>query len=218
MSSARSRYAADLIRFDQRLRRDPGLSESDAVLAGVDEAGRGAWAGPVVAAAVCLPAAVPPELYGVRDSKLLPPEKREFLFEAILQKALSLGVGFASHEEVDRLNVLQATFLAMTRALERLSIDIHLAAVDGKSLIPNLRMTQKAVVDGDAKSLSIAAASIVAKVTRDRWMREISTRHPLYGFELHKGYGTELHRRRLGIYGPCEIHRKSYAPVRELSP
>lgn len=206
-----------LLEFDRALRRGLGVPEYAAALAGVDEAGRGAWAGPVVAAAVCLPNPAPPELHQVRDSKLLPPKKREFLFEAILRNALSCGVGFASHEEVDRLNVLQATFKAMARALEQISIPVHLAAVDGRSLIPDLRMPQKAVVDGDAKSLSIAAASILAKVTRDRWMREISSRHPFYGFELHKGYGTELHQQRLSLHGPCEIHRKSYAPIRELS-
>lgn len=183
-------------------------------VAGIDEAGRGPWAGPVVAAAVILDMDRPlPE--GIDDSKKLTESRREKLFEAVTGCAVSYGVGVASAEEIDRINIRQATHLAMSRALEALSLSGPppvAALVDGNDP-PAFAVPTRAIVDGDALSLSIAAASILAKVTRDRMMTALDALHPGYGFARHKGYGTAQHAEALLRLGPCPIHRTSFAPV-----
>lgn len=179
---------------------------------GIDEAGRGPWAGPVVAAAVILdPGRIPP---GLNDSKKLSEEKRELLFPAIVAAA-QVGVGIASAEEIDTLNILRATFLAMERAARELPLVPQLALVDGNKA-PPLSMKVTTIIGGDGKCLSIAAASIIAKVTRDRMMRNYDDAHPGYGFARHKGYGTAAHTEALKRLGPCPVHRKSFAPVRAV--
>jgi ribonuclease HII len=186
-------------------------------VAGVDEAGRGAWAGPVVAGAVLLPrlSEIPASLRGIHDSKLLTPALREKLFDIIIEAALSYAVGLAPAEAIDRMGILPATRAAMYAALEALSPAPQAALIDAVRL-PALRYPQQAIIKGDQKSLSIAAASIVAKVSRDRWMRECEAQYPGYGFSRHKGYGTLQHRAALDACGPCAIHRRSFAPLRQL--
>lgn len=177
------------------------------VVCGVDEAGRGPLAGPVYAAAVIMP---PDTLIeGVNDSKKLSERKREALFDIIRETALSYCVASASVEEIDRLNILGATYLAMQRAVEGLSPQPQLALVDGNRL-PSLPMAAQAIVKGDALSMSIAAASILAKVSRDRLMRKLSEQYPQYQLEKHKGYGTKLHVEMIREFGPSEIHRKTF--------
>jgi ribonuclease HII len=180
---------------------------------GVDEAGRGPWAGPVVAASVVFhnEAAIPA---GINDSKALSKAKREALADAILQHAAT-GIGIASVEEIDALNILQASMLAMQRAIAALPTPAAFALIDGNK-VPMLTIPARAIVQGDAISISIAAASIVAKVTRDRMMAELAQHYPHYGFEKHAGYGTKLHRDALATYGPCPAHRMSFAPLRKL--
>lgn len=183
-------------------------------VAGIDEAGRGPWAGPVVAAAVILdPATLPP---GVHDSKQIKAHKREALFEAIQSCALATGVGIAGVEEIDTLNILEATKLAMCRATEALAIAPQFALVDGNQLPRNLPCPAKAIIDGDALSLSIAAASIIAKVTRDRIMHTLAQQHPHYGWDRNAGYGTKQHQEALARYGVTAHHRRSFAPIRRL--
>ncbi|MDP6779766.1 MAG: ribonuclease HII [Candidatus Latescibacteria bacterium] len=184
------------------------------LIAGVDEAGRGPLAGPVVAAAVVLPEG--PDLPGVNDSKALSSDRREALFESIQERAEACAVGQASVEEIDQLNILQATLLAMRRALQRLGLRPDRVLVDGTHL-PESPYAELAVVDGDATSLSIAAASILAKVTRDRQMIEYDAQYPEYGFARHKGYGSSEHIAALREHGPCPIHRRSFATVSELA-
>jgi ribonuclease HII len=184
----------------------PGL------VAGVDEAGRGPLAGPVVAAAVMLDDLQP--IRGLRDSKTLGPATRERLDAEIRAKALCVCVAEASVEEIDRLNILQATLLAMQRAVEGLRLIPTRVLVDGNRL-PLLRMPAEAIVKGDAKVAAIAAASIVAKVHRDELLVRLHERHPLYGFADHKGYPTPDHLSALRMHGACEAHRRSFAPVRE---
>jgi ribonuclease HII len=179
---------------------------------GMDEAGRGPWAGPVVAAAVILdPDSIPA---GLNDSKKLSEAKREMLFPLITATA-QVGIGEASAAEIDALNILGATHLAMQRALHGLAVRPDLALIDGNRA-PPLSIPCQTLVRGDGKSLSIAAASIVAKVTRDRIMRQQDARHPGYGFSSHKGYGTATHASALALLGPCPEHRRSFAPVRAL--
>ncbi|OBS32007.1 ribonuclease HII [Tepidimonas fonticaldi] len=182
------------------------------LVAGVDEAGRGPLAGPVVAAAVILDDQDP--IDGVADSKTLSAARREALYDAIRARALCLGVGAASVEEIDRLNILQATLLAMQRAVAGLRLRPSLVLVDGNRL-PVLEMRTEAVVRGDATVAAIAAASIVAKVTRDRLMDEAHAAHPAFGFDRHRGYGTAQHLRALRQHGPTPWHRRSFAPVAE---
>ena len=179
-------------------------------VAGVDEAGRGPLAGPVVAAAVI----VTPEhrVRGVRDSKLLPPERRNELFEIIHQRALGVAVAIVDHVTIDRVNILQATRLAMLDALARLPVPPDFVITDFVAL-PDVPCPQKNLVDGDARCASVAAASIVAKVTRDRIMLEIDKQFPEYGFARHKGYATPDHLAALDRYGPCPVHRRSFAGV-----
>ncbi len=183
-------------------------------VAGIDEAGRGPWAGPVVAAAVILDMTQPlPD--GINDSKKLTESQRERLFEAVTGCAVSYGVGVASPEEIDRINIRQATHLAMNRALEALTLSGPppvAALVDGNDA-PAFPVPTRAIVDGDALSLSIAAASILAKVTRDRMMVALDAAHPGYGFARHKGYGTAQHAEALLRLGPCPIHRMTFGPV-----
>jgi ribonuclease HII len=184
-------------------------------VAGADEVGRGAWAGPVVAAAVILPAdadSVAPLLGAVDDSKKLAPRTRERLLELIRAHASAIGVGCASVEEIDAVGIAQANRLALVRAIELLGVQPDFVLVDFLTL-PQLHLPQRGVPHGDALSLTIAAASIVAKVTRDRWMTEQDDSHPGYGFARHKGYGTAMHRAALGRLGPCALHRRSFAPV-----
>lgn len=182
-------------------------------VAGIDEAGRGPWAGPVVAAAVVLdPRALPA---GIGDSKALTAERRDELFDAIMASALGVGVGIASVEQIDRMNILRATFWAMERAVDDLPSTPRLALVDGK-LLPKLPCAARAIIGGDATSVSIGAASIIAKVTRDRIMTELARSHPGYGFERHKGYGTPEHQAALAALGVCVHHRRSFRPVKTI--
>ncbi|MBN2035515.1 MAG: ribonuclease HII [Chitinispirillaceae bacterium] len=176
---------------------------------GIDEAGRGPLAGPVVAAAVVLD--LEKEIPGINDSKKIPPGKREALYERILAEARFCATGEASVEEIERVNILQATFLAMRRALDQCALRGALALVDGNRPIPSVDPgRQECVVRGDARSASIAAASIVAKVTRDRIMRRFHERYPMYDFLSNKGYGTAAHRQRIVAHGLCDIHRRSF--------
>lgn len=179
------------------------------LVAGVDEVGRGPLAGPVVAAAVILP----PDFFlpGLNDSKKLAPEKREWLYERIRSQAVAYGVGLADPEFIDRHNILQATFWAMTQAVRQLAVRPDLILVDGGFTIRQLPFPQRAVVKGDALSASIAAASILAKVTRDRLMVEYDRLFPQYGFAENKGYGTAAHLAALSRYGPCPLHRRSFS-------
>ena len=174
---------------------------------GVDEAGRGPLAGPVCAAAVILPEGTAIE--GLNDSKKLTEKRRELLFDEICEKALTFGVAFATVEEIEQLNILKAAFLAMNRAIGELDPQPALALIDGNRT-GGIAVPARAVVKGDAKCGSIAAASILAKVTRDRYMREMAEKYPQYGFEKHKGYGTKAHYAALREFGPCEIHRPSF--------
>ncbi|TSE32306.1 Ribonuclease HII [Tepidimonas thermarum] len=182
----------------------------EGLIAGVDEAGRGPLAGPVVAAAVILDDQDPIE--GVTDSKALSAARRERLYDAIRARALCVGVGVASVEEIDRLNILQATLLAMQRAVAGLRLRPSLVLVDGNRL-PVLDVRAEAVVRGDATVAAIAAASILAKVTRDRLMDEAHAAYPAYGFDRHRGYGTAQHVQALRTHGPTPWHRRSFAPV-----
>jgi ribonuclease HII len=182
----------------------PGL------MAGVDEAGRGPLAGPVVAAAVILDERSP--IRGLADSKQLTALRRARLFDEIRAKALCCSVAQASVEEIDALNILQATMLAMRRAVQGLRLKPLKVLVDGNRL-PPLDVLAEAIVQGDAKVKAISAASILAKVTRDRLLEELHTQHPLYGFDRHKGYSTVQHLDALRQHGPLPIHRRSFAPV-----
>lgn len=202
---------------------DPSLMEEAALIeggfccvAGIDEVGRGAWAGPLVAAAVILPESGSIQadaLLGVRDSKLLTPEQRESAFETIVRVARAAAVGWVPSDEVDLLGLTAANELAMSRAVRALEIPPDFLLVDAFKL-PSLDQPQRAIIRGDRHSLSIAAASIVAKVYRDRWCEALGGCHPGYGFELHRGYGVALHQRAISERGPSPIHRMSYAPLR----
>ena len=177
------------------------------LLCGVDEAGRGPLAGPVCAAAVILPRGL--VIADLNDSKKLTEKKREALFHVICEKALSFGIAFASVEEIEEFNILNATFLAMNRALAQLDPRPELALIDGNRNT-GIQMPSRCVVKGDARCADIAAASILAKVTRDRYMLEMAEQYPEYHFEQHKGYGTRLHYEALRKYGPSPIHRMSF--------
>ena len=182
------------------------------LVAGVDEAGRGPLAGPVVVAAVILDPLQ--TIDGLDDSKRLDERRREALFPLIRQRALAWSVIEIPAAEIDRINILQATLLGMRQAVEQLSVSPGLVLIDGNRL-PPLPCAARAIVGGDGLEPAISAASILAKVTRDRIMREWHHRYPQYGFDRHKGYGTPEHLRSLSRFGPCEIHRRSFAPVRE---
>ena len=187
------------------------MTRLSGLVCGIDEAGRGPWAGPVVAAAVVLdPQAIPP---GLDDSKKLTEAQRDALFDPIIRTA-RVGIGIAEVERIDRDNILQATLWAMTEAVAQID-GIALALVDGNRA-PKLSCTVETVIGGDARSLSIAAASIVAKVTRDRIMVGHDQTYPVYGFARHKGYGTPQHQQALKQHGPTPLHRKSFAPIAAL--
>jgi ribonuclease HII len=189
------------------------------LIAGVDEAGRGPLAGPVVAAAVVIGPDFKiddADLELVADSKKLTPARREKLFGIIKTKALAVEIGLADNETIDRINILQASFLAMRRAIFKLTVEPDYVLTDGKFRIPKLNKPQTAIISGDAKVWTIAAASIIAKVSRDWLMRELDKKYPEYLFAKHKGYGTKLHLEMIETYGPCSIHRRSFAPIKNL--
>ena len=192
---------------------EPGrLSAAEILVAGVDEAGRGPLAGPVVAAAVILDPLQP--VAGLDDSKRLSAARREALYEQIRRQALAWSIVQIAPAQIDELNILRATLLGMRQAVAGLSPAPRLVLVDGNRA-PDLACETRTIVGGDALEPAISAASILAKVERDRLMIEYHRRHPCYGFDCHKGYPTPDHLRRLAEFGPCEIHRKSFAPVRE---
>ncbi len=191
-----------------------GLNGYSAIT-GIDEAGRGPLAGPVTAAAVILPVGL--MLTGVDDSKKLTPEKREALYSLIMNHAISVGVASVPPAEIDRINILQATRLAMLTAVEQLSPTPDLLLIDGISTIES-PLPQRTIKKGDSLSLSIAAASIIAKVTRDRYMIEMDSVYPGYGFSRHKGYGSTVHLEAIKRLGPCPIHRLTFAGVKEWLP
>ena len=182
-------------------------SDEIQMICGVDEAGRGPLAGPVYAAAVILPRDLVIE--GLNDSKKLTEKKREELFDVITARALAYGIGSASEREIDEINILQATFLAMRRAIEAMPVRPDLALIDGNR-DSDFGVRSETVIRGDSLSANIAAASILAKVTRDRVMERFAEEYPVYGFEVHKGYGTKRHYEALRAYGPCPIHRQSF--------
>lgn len=183
---------------------------------GVDEAGRGPLAGPVVSTAVI----IKEKIDGVKDSKCLSASRREALFNLIVNKAIAFGIGVASPKEIDNFNILRATLLSMKRAIESLNLNYFYrngefikearVFVDGNKIIPEVKFHQKAVIGGDRKIYEISAASIIAKVTRDRMMKSFSKKYPVYAFERHKGYATPLHREMIKKYGISEIHRRSF--------
>ena len=195
------------------------ISQGIRFVAGLDEAGRGAWAGPVVAAAVILPLSEPDlqqTLSGLRDSKMLTSNRRLLLYEIIQDIAMQIAVGSTSAVEVDRLNVVGATRLAMERALNCLRVTPEHLLVDHIKL-PGVKIPQSCFPKADNISLSVAAASVIAKVTRDRWMVDLHKKHPAYAFDQHKGYGTSMHKAALAQYGPCSQHRFTFEPVVQMS-
>ncbi len=208
------KYEKKLAAFRKELERLDGMMLYERkyadyeIIAGVDEAGRGPLAGPVVASAVILPKNRP--ILYVNDSKKLSEKKREELYDVIMSEAVSVGVGSVHEGVIDEINILQASFLAMKEALSKLSPAPNCVLVDGNHPIPDFAVRQVPIVSGDAKSASIAAASIIAKVTRDRLMREYDKLYPEYGFAEHKGYGSAKHIEALKQYGPCPIHRKTF--------
>lgn len=200
--------APDLLRYETGL-----LLAGYQTISGTDEAGRGPLAGPVVAAAVILHPGQ--ELYGVTDSKKLTERQREKLYQMIMTEARGVGIGICDHEEIDRLNILRASLEAMRRAVVALPVPADFVLIDGTFTLP-MDLPQQAIVKGDSLSLSIAAASIIAKVTRDRLMVTFDTRYPDYGFARHKGYPSASHRAAIAAFGPCPIHRKSFRGVQEF--
>ncbi len=202
-----------LLEFD----RNQALDLAATLLIGIDEAGRGPLAGPVVACACYIPSELAPDFADVNDSKKLTAPKREELFRRLTHSDILYGVGFATAAEIDKLNILQATFLAMRRAAQKFTrIPNSVALIDGPHPVLDLEMRQRAIVDGDAKSFVIAAASIIAKVTRDHYMAELDKLYPGYNFAAHKGYGTPKHLQALKALGPCKEHRTTFAPVRNI--
>lgn len=183
------------------------LNSGFEVICGIDEAGRGPLAGPVYAAAVILPKGHIVE--GVNDSKKISEKKRDLLFDKIIDECVCYSIGTASEQEIDEINILQATFLAMRRAVAGLEIKPDIALIDGNKK-PSLDIVEQTIVKGDSKSANIAAASIIAKVSRDRYMLEMAEKYPKYQFEKHKGYGTKLHYEMLEKYGISPIHRKTF--------
>lgn len=176
-------------------------------ICGVDEAGRGPLAGPVCAAAVILPPEL--EIPGLNDSKKLTDKKRRALYDIIVSEAVCYGIAMASEQEIDEINILQATFNAMERAIEQLSVKPQMALIDGNRERP-FPVPVQTVIKGDSLSANIAAASILAKVTRDRYMEEMAEKYPQYGFDIHKGYGTKAHYAALTEHGTCPIHRRTF--------
>ncbi len=201
-------YTADMLAFEKQAR-----SSGYKMVAGVDEAGRGPLAGPVVSAAVVLPENF--DVPGINDSKKLSEKKREALFPVIQTQAVAFGIGIADHEEIDRINILQASLLSMKRAVENLHRTPDYLLIDGKFTI-DTTIDQRSVIKGDALSLSIAAASILAKVTRDRIMADLDVKYPQYGLKRHKGYPTKAHKEAILAHGPCPVHRKSFKGVKDI--
>lgn len=197
----------DLWAFEKEL-----MAEGYTGIAGVDEAGRGPLAGPVVAAAAVLPPSFPSA--GVDDSKKLTHRQRERLFDLIYDQAVSVGVGIVAVEDIDRINIFQAARLAMVKAVAALQPQPQYLLIDGKFGI-DADLPQQAIVKGDSRSVSVAAASIIAKVTRDRIMQAYHDRFPQFGFDRHKGYPTKAHKAAIAEYGPCEIHRRTFKGVKE---
>ena len=183
------------------------FAEGVKVICGVDEAGRGPLAGPVCAAAVILPANL--EIPGLTDSKKLTDKKRRELFPVIKEQAVAFGIGFATEQEIDEINILQATFLAMERAISQLKVKADFALIDGNRE-KDFGLPVMTVVKGDSRSANIAAASILAKVSRDTYMEQMAQTYPQYGFEIHKGYGTKAHYEALRTYGHCPLHRLTF--------
>ena len=186
---------------------DGCFAEGYSIVCGVDEAGRGPLAGPVCAAAVVLPPHI--EIPGLNDSKKLTDKRRRELYPVIKEQAVAYGIAFATHEEIDEINILQATYLAMERALAELAVKPDIALIDGNRA-KDFGLPVKTVVHGDSLSASIAAASVLAKVTRDDLMLKMAEEYPQYGFEIHKGYGTKAHYEALSAHGPSPIHRMSF--------
>lgn len=186
---------------------DSYFAQGITTICGVDEAGRGPLAGPVCAAAVILPPHL--DIPGLNDSKKLTDKRRRELVPIIKEQAIAYGIAFATHEEIDKINILQATFLAMQRALDQLGLKPDLALIDGNRE-KDFGIPVKTVVKGDSLSANIAAASILAKVTRDDWMEEMAEKYPEYGFEIHKGYGTKAHYAALTEHGATDIHRMTF--------
>ncbi len=205
-----------LLEFDKQ----QAISQETNFLIGIDEAGRGPLAGPVVACACFIPPSMVQHFDEVNDSKKLTEAKREKLFHILTtQSAVMYGIGFATAAEIDQLNILQATFLAMRRAAQKfLKMPDSCALIDGPYAVAGLPLKQKPIIDGDAKSLAIASASIIAKVTRDHYMTVLDKLYPGYGFAGHKGYGTAKHLQALRELGPCPQHRRTFGPVRKLLP
>lgn len=202
------------LQFEEQVQGETAVQH----IAGLDEAGRGALAGPVVAGAVILPLNVPSALVHlseVNDSKQLSAKKREKLYQLITQHVLAWGVGMVSASQIDQIGILPATRQAMATAVAQLSIIPNYLLIDGRVKLKQLNIPQQSIVRGDSQSLSIACASILAKVTRDRWMVDIAPQYPYYQFEQHKGYGTAKHMTALETFGACPIHRYSFAPIRQ---
>ncbi|NWH04199.1 ribonuclease HII [Desulfobacter latus] len=183
------------------------------MIAGIDEAGRGPLAGPVVSAAVVLPDKF--DVPGINDSKKLSEKKREALFPVIQKHAVAFGIGLADHEEIDQINILQASLLSMKRAVEDLKLTPDYLLIDGRFTIDST-IEQRSIIKGDTLSLSIAAASILAKVTRDRIMADLDLQYPEYGFKRHKGYPTKAHKEAILTHGPCPIHRRNFKGVKDI--
>lgn len=213
MRSSKSSKAEKEILHKRPVKQAALVWDVAGLIAGVDEAGRGPLAGPVVAAAVILDELQP--IKGLADSKVLSARRREQLFDEIRAKALCCCIALASVEEIERLNILQATLLAMRRAVEGLRLKPTLVLVDGNRL-PMLTVRAEAIVKGDALVAAISAASILAKVHRDRWCADIDVQYPQYGFAKHKGYGTAQHLAALTKHGACPQHRKTFRPVAEV--
>lgn len=206
-------------RAPQRVLSQPapaGALPASALVAGIDEAGRGPLAGPVVVAAVVFDPERP-RINGLDDSKQLVAARREALYERIIERALAWHVIAIEPEEIDRINIYQATMLGMRQAMEAVAHVAGMARIDGNAIPAGMPCAAEAWVNGDARDRSIAAASILAKVTRDRTMLDLHARYPVYGFDGHKGYGTPAHLAALRTHGPCPQHRRSFAPVREAA-
>lgn len=202
-----------LAQFDKEI----ALLKSPKILAGIDEAGRGPLAGPVVAAACYIPAELQQHFLKVNDSKKLTEKKREEIFELALLYNVPRGVGMADSAEIDKINILQATFLAMRRAADALTAENKnfFFLVDGNQRVRDFTHEHEPLIGGDAKSLCVALASVIAKVTRDRLMKKLDAEYPQYGFAGHKGYGSKTHMEAIAKHGPCPHHRLSFAPLRQ---
>lgn len=204
MSEKTKKKATSLFAFDRAI-----TEQTSKIIAGVDEVGRGPLAGPVVSAAVCLDTNT--VIDGVNDSKKLSPAARDELYDIIREKAIAFAVASCTPQQIDKINILQASLLSMKMALEALTVQYDLVLIDGNQMIPGFDITkQRTIVKGDATSASIAAASIIAKVTRDRIMDDYHTQYPVYDFKQNKGYATEHHRNAIVEHGLCKIHRRSF--------